>query len=84
MLQGLTIHSKSAVARARELNYVMSEVGSGSYLVEAPGGYKFHLFNTDTSGGIEESYYLHFYTFSFKSQTNRVHRSKDYGMFQSH
>ncbi|XP_031556933.1 glyoxalase domain-containing protein 4-like [Actinia tenebrosa] len=48
--QGLTIHSKDAVANAKKNNYNMIEKEAGCYLTQAPDGYPFYLVDENISG----------------------------------
>ncbi|EDO47433.1 predicted protein [Nematostella vectensis] len=48
--QGLTLHSKDVVSRAKEHNYSMEQGTNGHYTVHSPGGYKFHLADEEASG----------------------------------
>lgn len=48
--QGLTVHSKSAVASAKQHHYPVTESGDGSITVSAPGGYKFTLVDQNVDG----------------------------------
>ena len=45
------MHSKSAVANAKQHNYPSVASSSEQLTVEAPGGYKFHLVEEECSGG---------------------------------
>ena len=49
--QGLTVHSKTAVANAKQHNYPVTEQGDGCITVKAPDGYKFTLVDQDVAGG---------------------------------
>lgn len=49
--QGLTVHSKTAVANAKQHNYPVTEQGNGCITVKAPDGYKFTLVDQDVTGG---------------------------------
>lgn len=40
---GLTLQSSQAVSNARKLGWPLAEAGEGTYVAEAPGGYKFYL-----------------------------------------
>ncbi|XP_076068939.1 glyoxalase domain-containing protein 4 [Oratosquilla oratoria] len=42
---GMFIESAEAISRAKAANWPIEEVGGGEVVVEAPGGYKFHLIN---------------------------------------
>ncbi|XP_020602785.1 glyoxalase domain-containing protein 4-like [Orbicella faveolata] len=48
--QGLTVHSKTAVANAKQHNYPVTEQGDGCITVKAPDGYKFTLVDQDVTG----------------------------------
>lgn len=48
--QGLTVHSKSAVANAKQNNYPITEREDGCITVSAPGGYKFTLVDQNVDG----------------------------------
>lgn len=52
MLQGLTVHSKTAVANAKQQNYPVTEQRDDCITVQAPGGYKFTLVDQDCTGGM--------------------------------
>ena len=46
------MHSKTAVANAKQQNYPVTEQGDGCITVLAPGGYKFTLVDRDVNGGL--------------------------------
>ena len=45
------MHSKTAVANAKQHNYPVTEQGDGCITVKAPDGYKFTLVDQDVAGG---------------------------------
>ena len=45
------MHSKTAVANAKQHNYPVTEQGDGCITVKAPDGYKFTLVDQDVTGG---------------------------------
>ena len=45
------MHSKSAVANAKQNNYPITEREDGCITVSAPGGYKFTLVDQNVDGG---------------------------------
>ena len=50
-VQGITVHSKTAVSNAKQHSYPVTEEGEGCLTVKAPGGYKFTLVDQDVIGG---------------------------------
>ena len=48
--QGLTVHSPKVVENIKKNNYPFQEAG-GIYTIESPDGYKFHIQDTQTTGG---------------------------------
>ena len=48
--QGITIHSKQAVENAKKTSWP-SQTDDKTTIVEAPGGYKFHLVAEDVANG---------------------------------
>lgn len=45
------MHSRTAVANAKQHNYRVTEQGADCITVKAPGGYKFTLVDQDVTGG---------------------------------
>lgn len=50
-MQGITVHSKTAVSNAKQHSYPVTDEGEGCLTVKAPGGYKFTLVDQDVIGG---------------------------------
>ncbi|XP_002741004.1 glyoxalase domain-containing protein 4-like [Saccoglossus kowalevskii] len=44
---GITVQSSQAIQNAKRLNWPIEDAGSGKFVVEAPGGYKFYLLDQE-------------------------------------
>ncbi|KXJ29028.1 glyoxalase domain-containing protein 4 [Exaiptasia diaphana] len=52
--QSITIFSKNAVANAKKFGYPMTDKGDGQYLIQAPDGYPFVLFDKDSGDPVQK------------------------------
>lgn len=47
-IQRISVHSKSAVETAKRCNYIQRQGSDGALILDAPGGYSFHLYDQDS------------------------------------
>ena len=57
--QGITIHSPKVIENIKKKNYPSEEVG-GVVTVQSPDGYKFHICDKQTEGGMKFVVYFFF------------------------
>ncbi|XP_065055161.1 glyoxalase domain-containing protein 4-like [Rhopilema esculentum] len=48
--QGLSIYSTDIIPNAKKVGYQFSEMGDDKYLLQAPDGYKFYVYNKEKEG----------------------------------